>query len=280
MDNNLQFYSKNEITDLKTSVPFKINTDNSDRITVSARDLHAFLEVETQFKDWFPRMCAYGFAEGTDFNPLKNEQVQMEGGRLVTREINDAQLTIEMAKEICMLQRSEKGQIARRYFIQLEKDWNTPEKVMARALDIAHKEIASLGTQVQEMKPKALFADAVSTSHTSILIGDLAKILKGNGIEIGQKRLFQWLRDNGYLIKSGSSKNMPTQKSMDLCLMKVKEGSYINGNGDNITTKTTKITVKGQIYFVNKFLAAQKENETQPAVMPNADLIENGWVKF
>jgi anti-repressor protein len=105
-----------------------------------------------------------------------------------------------------------------------------------------------------EMKPKALFADAVSTSHTSVLIGDLAKILRGNNIEIGQKRLFQWLRDNNYIIKSGSSKNMPTQKSMELGLMQVKEGSYINGNGQNITTKTTKITGKGQIYFVNKFL--------------------------
>ena len=231
-----------------------INTDNSDRITVSARDLHKFLEVETQFKDWFPRMCAYGFAEGTDFNPLKNEQVQMEGGRLVTREINDAQLTIEMAKEICMLQRTEKGKQARAYFIQLEKDWNTPEKVMARALTIAQREIASLGTQVEQMKPKALFADAVSTSQTSILIGDLAKILKGNNINIGQNRLFQWLRDNGYIIKCGSSKNMPTQKSMDMKLMEIKEGSYVNANGDNVTTKTTKITGTGQIYFINKFM--------------------------
>lgn len=245
---------ENEITDLKTAVPFKINTDNSDRITVSARELHDFLGVETQYKDWFPRMCAYGFTEGTDFNPLKNEQVHQEGDRMVYREVSDAQITVDMAKEICMLQRSEKGKIARSYFIQLEKDWNTPEKVMARALDIAHKEIASLGTKVQQMKPKALFADAVSTSHTSVLIGDLAKILRGNNIEIGQKRLFQWLRDNNYIIKSGSSKNMPTQKSMELGLMQVKEGSYINGNGQNITTKTTKITGKGQIYFVNKFL--------------------------
>lgn len=271
---------ENEITDLKTSVPFKINTDNSDRITVSARDLHDFLEVETDFPHWFQRMTEYGFTEGVDFNSVKNVRVASEGERMVSREVSDAQLTIEMAKEICMLQRSEKGKIARSYFIQLEKDWNTPEKVMARALDIAHKEIASLGTQVQEMKPKALFADAVSTSHTSILIGDLAKILKGNGIEIGQKRLFEQLRADGYLIKSGSSKNMPTQKSMYLNLMEVKEGTYINGNGDNITTKTTKITGKGQIYFVNKFLAAQKESKTQPAVLPNAELIENGWVKF
>ena len=245
---------ENEITDLKTSVPFKINTDNSDRITVSARDLHDYLGVETDFAHWFQRMTEYGFTEGVDFATFLSEST---GGRPAT----DAQLTIEMAKEICMLQRSEKGKIARTYFIQLEKDWNTPEKVMARALDIAHKEISSLGTKIEEMKPKALFADAVSTSHTSILIGDLAKILKGNGIEIGQKRLFEYLREDGYLIKSGSSKNMPTQKSMELGLMQVKEGSYINGEGQNITTKTTKITGTGQIYFVNKFLNKENENE-------------------
>lgn len=122
-----------------------------------------------------------------------------------------------------------------------------------------HEKNKELSAKNNEMKPKALFADAVSTSHTSILVGDLAKILKGNGIEIGQKRLFQWLRDNGYLIKSGFSKNMPTQKSMELGLMEVKEGSYINGNGDNVTTKTTKVTGKGQIYFVNKFLNKKVE---------------------
>ena len=252
---------ENEITDLKTSVPFKINTDNSDRITVSARDLHKFLEVETDFPHWFQRMTEYGFAEGVDFNSVKNVRVHQEGERMVSREVTDAQLTIEMAKEICMLQRTEKGKQARAYFIQLEKDWNTPEKVMARALNIAQREIASLGTQVEQMKPKALFADAVSTSQTSILIGDLAKILKGNNINIGQNRLFQWLRDNGYIIKCGSSKNMPTQKSMDMKLMEIKEGSYVNANGDNVTTKTTKITGTGQIYFVNKFLNKENENE-------------------
>jgi anti-repressor protein len=199
-------------------------------------------------------MAEYGFEQGVDFNPVKNVRVQFEGGRQVSREIYDAQITIEMAKEICMLQRTDKGKQARSYFIQLEKDWNTPEKVMARALTIAQREIASLGTQIEEMKPKALFADAVSTSQTSILIGDLAKILKGNNINIGQNRLFQWLRDNGYIIKTGSSKNMPTQKSMDMKLMEIKEGSYVNSNGDNVTTKTTKITGTGQIYFINKFM--------------------------
>lgn len=121
----------------------KVTYDN-DRPVVSARELHDFLEVKTAYKDWFPRMCEYGFTEGQDFNPLKNEQVQIEGGRAVTRHILDAALTIDMAKEICMIQRSEKGKQARQYFIQLEKDWNSPEKVMARALDIAHRELNTL----------------------------------------------------------------------------------------------------------------------------------------
>ena len=108
----------------------------------------------------------------------------------------------------------------------------------------------------EEMKPKAIFADAVSASKTSILIGDLAKLLRQNGIEMGQRRLFDWLRQNGWLIKSGSSKNMPTQRGMEQGLFEIKEGTYINGEGVNITTKTTKVTGKGQIYFVNKFMEA------------------------
>ena len=108
---------------------------------------------------------------------------------------------------------------------------------------------------INEMKPKALFADAVATSHTSILVGELAKILKQNGIDMGQKRLFTWLREKGYLIKrQGTDYNMPTQKAMDLGLFEIKEGSYVNGSGVNITTKTPKVTGKGQQYFINKFL--------------------------
>ena len=108
---------------------------------------------------------------------------------------------------------------------------------------------------INEMKPKALFADAVATSHTSILVGEIAKILKQNGIDMGQKRLFTWLREKGYLIKrQGTDYNMPTQKAMDLGLFEIKEGSYVNGSGVNITTKTPKVTGKGQQYFINKFL--------------------------
>lgn len=127
-------------------------------------------------------------------------------------------------------------------------------QLIAQALIEAQAIIGEKDQRIEEMRPKEVFSDAVATSKTSILIGELAKLLKQNGVDIGQKRLFAWMRDNGYLMKSGSSKNMPTQKAMQLKLFEIKEGSYINGNGDNITTKTTKVTGKGQIYFINKFL--------------------------
>lgn len=112
----------------------------------------------------------------------------------------------------------------------------------------------ALEAENKQMQPLALFARSVSASHTSILIGELAKLIKQNGVDIGQKRLFDWLRDNGFLMKSGSSKNMPTQRSMEQGLFEIKESSYINSEGVTVVTKTTKVTGKGQIYFVNKFL--------------------------
>lgn len=228
--------------------PIKI-TSNTEQITVSARDLHDALQIQTDFRHWFDRMTEYGFEEGKDFRTFLTES---SGGRPG----KDSEITLSMAKEICMIQRTEIGKRYREYFLQLEKEWNSPEKVMARALDYAHKTIADLSNQIAEQKPKVVFAEAVSTSKSSILIGDLAKILKQNGIDIGQKRLFAWLRENGYLVKGGSSKNMPTQRAMEMGLFVVKEGSYVNGEGVNVTTKTTKVTGKGQIYFINKFKAA------------------------
>ena len=129
------------------------------------------------------------------------------------------------------------------------------QELMAKALIEAQSVLAAKDKQIEEMKPKVVFADAVATSHTSILVGELAKILKQNGIDMGQKRLFAWLREKGYLIKrQGTDYNMPTQKAMDLGLFEIKEGSYVNGSGVNITTKTPKVTGKGQQYFINKFL--------------------------
>lgn len=227
----------------------KVTYDN-DRPAVSARDLHDFLEVKTAYKDWFPRMCEYGFTEGEDFCSFLSEST---GGRPA----QDAILTIDMAKELCMIQRNEKGKLARQYFIQIEKDWNSPEKVMARALQIAKDRIMRLETKVAEDKPKVLFADAVSASHTSILVGQLAKLLRQNGVDIGQNRLFAWLRDKGYLIRrTGTDYNMPTQRAMELGLFTIKETAITRSDGSTSVTKTVKVTGKGQQYFIQKFLAA------------------------
>lgn len=238
----------------------KVNYEN-DRPTVLARELHDFLEVKTAFKDWSPRMCEYGFSEGIDYcSFLSNRSDGLPG-----KPKQDAQLTIEMAKEICMLQRNERGKQARQYFIQLEKDWNSPELVMARALKMANSRIGSLEERtihleqkIEQDKPKVLFADAVSTSQNTILIGDLAKVLRQNGVEMGQTRLFQWLRENGYLIKQkGSAYNMPTQKSMELGLFKIKETCITHSDGHTSINRTPKVTGKGQIYLVNKILKKQ-----------------------
>lgn len=245
-------------------------TYGTDAPTVSARDLHEGLEIKTAFKDWFPRMAEYGFETGKDFNMLKNERVQMEGNREVRREIVDYQISVDMAKQICMIQRSEKGKRYREYFLDLEKAWNTPEQVMARALKIADRQIEDLKhnnrlleQKIEADKPKTIFADAVSASHTSILVGDLAKLICQNGYQIGQKRLFEWLRENGYLVKGGSSKNMPMQRYVELGLFEVKESNVQNPDGSVRITRTTKVTGKGQIYFVNKFVGNVREADAE-----------------
>ena len=236
----------------------KVNYDESmDKPTVSGRDLHEALGVETRYNDWFKRMTEYGFTENDDF--YSNLSKTSDGGRPAT----DHQLTIPMAKEICMLQRNEKGKQFRQYFIKVEEAWNSPEMVMKRALEIANRKVEelkqrtfSLETQIEQDKPKVLFAQAVETAHTSILIGDLAKILKQNGVQTGQKRLFEQLRQEGYLMKGGSSHNMPTQRAMEMGLFEVKESTINNPDGSIRINKTTKVTGKGQTYFINKFLSA------------------------
>lgn len=228
-------------------------TTNGDKLTLSARELHKELNIAGRFSRWFEQMLEYGFEENVDYTSVQNcTEVQNNGG-IQVRELQDYRITLDMAKEIAMLQRNEKGKEIRRKLIELEKAWNSPEKVMARALDIAHKTIANLQIENEEMKPKAIFADAVATSDTSILIGDLAKLIKQNGTDIGQKRLFERMRNDGYLIKKGTSKNMPTQKAMEKGLFEVKERVISNPDGSTRITRTTKVTGQGQIFFINKF---------------------------
>lgn len=234
-----------------------IKTSNNEQgdIIVSGRELHEFLGVKTTYKRWFERMAEYGFIENVDFIVIaKNVPDETSFGGY--RSITEHHIKLDMAKEISMIQRTEKGKQARQYFLRLEKAWNSPEMVMKRALEFANKQVEQMKTQMLMDKPKVIFADAVSASKTSILIGDLAKLLKQNGYNTGQKRLFADLRELGYLIKrQGADYNSPTQRAMDLGLFELKETAITHSDGHVTISKTTKVTGKGQQYFINKFLA-------------------------
>lgn len=230
---------------------------DADAQVVSARELHEALGVEKRFSAWF-ETNSQGFVEGEDFTSVLSGTVVNNGAH---RELQDYNLSVDMAKHICLMSRTDKGKACRQYLIDVEKAWNTPEQVMARALKIANQTIDSLKENNirlieanERMKPKEIFADAVATSKTSILVGDLAKLICQNGYQIGQKQLFDWLRNNGYLVKSGSSYNMPMQRYVEQGLFEVKESNVQNPDGSVRTTRTTKVTGKGQVYFVNKFL--------------------------
>lgn len=223
---------------------------------VSGRQLHETLGVKTRYNDWFNRMTEFGFTENEDYLAITQKRVTAQGN--ATNQ-TDHIIKLDMAKEIAMIQRTDKGKEVRQYFIQVEKDFNSPEKIMARALLMADKKVHKLEAQIEADRPKVLFADAVSASKSSCLIGELAKILKQNGIDIGQNKLFQWLRSNGYLIsRRGDSWNQPTQKSMDLKLFELKKTNINHADGHTTTNTTTKVTGKGQQYFINKFLNQER----------------------
>ena len=228
-----------------------VSVNDNQEPVVSGRQLHEALEVKTPYSMWFDRMVEYGFTENQDF--LLNNFVK-QTGRGGHNKV-DHVIKLDMAKEIAMIQRTDRGKQVRQYFIKIEKDFNSPEKIMARALLLADKKVHQLEAQIEADKPKVLFADAVSASHSSILVGELAKLLKQNGVDIGATRLFTWLRNHGYLIKrNGRDWNMPTQKSVELGLIRVKETSITHSDGHITVSKTPLVTGKGQQYFINKFL--------------------------
>ena len=189
----------------------------SDRPTVLASDLHNFLEVETPMNKWFPRMCEYGFTEGQDFQTFLSEST---GGRPA----QDAQLTIDMAKELCMIQRSEKGRQARQYFIQLEKDWNSPEKVMARALQIADRQIkalkvenSALTVENQILQPKADYFDQLVDRNLLTGFRETAKQLN-----IPPKKFVSFLLEKKYIYQDKKGRLMPYAEKNN-GLFKLKE---------------------------------------------------------
>lgn len=227
----------------------KINYE-TEQPTVSARELHKALAIEKRFSAWF-ETNSQGFVEGEDFTSVLTGTVVNNGAH---RELQDYKLSVDMAKHICLMSRTEKGKQCRQYLIDIEKAWNTPELVMARGLKAAQQMIADQSKIIERMKPKEIFADAVATSKQSILIGQLAKLICQNGHEIGQQRLFRWMRDNGYLMKHGSNYNMPMQRYVEQGLFEIKESAVTNPDGSVRMTKTTVVTGKGQVYFINKFL--------------------------
>ena len=207
-----------------------ITTNEVGEPTVLGRELHEFLGVTTRYNDWFPRMVEYGFTEGKDFNLLKNEQVRFEGNREVTRELIDHLITIDMAKEICMIQRTEVGKRARQYFIQVEKDYNSPEKIMARALRIAEKELSTLrletkvqAQQIAELQPKATYYDLILQCPSLLSVTEIAKdygmaakglnkILHEQGIQFNQSGvwfLYSKYQDKGYTSTKTQNYNRP-----------------------------------------------------------------------
>ena len=223
---------------------------NLDTETVSARDLYEALEIKTAYKDWFPRICEYGFTEGTDFNSLKNERVQIEGDRKIKREVLDANISIDMAKQICMIQRSEKGKQIRQYFIDLEKAWNTPEQIMARALKMADTTINSLKLKIEEQKPLVEFANHIGKASDCIDMNEFAKMLKKENIEnMGRNRLFEWLRTHGILM----SNNLPYQRYMEGGYFKVVETIKHTAYGDKLFSKCL-VTGKIKTHMKNQII--------------------------
>ena len=227
---------------------------------VSARDLHKGLGLTGRFSRWFKTNSEF-FEENTDFYKCTSSTVVNNGA---VRILDDYLLTISMAKQLAMMARTERSKLYREYFLDLERKWNSPEEVVKRGYAILQDENTQLRIENKAMKPKALFADAVSVSKKTILIGDLAKILKQNGVNIGSVRLFRWLRKHGYLIKRDASDyNMPTQKSMERGLFEIKETVITHRDGHTTISKTPKVTGKGQIYFVNKFLKSSNPDTEQ-----------------
>lgn len=229
----------------------EVNYDN-ERPTVSARELHQFLNVKTAFTDWFPRMCEFGFEEGKDFYSFLSEST---GGRPKT----EYQLTIEMSKEICMLQRSDEGKQARLYFIELEKKWNSPESVMSRALQFAQKQLDSvkaINTALIEentvMKPKADYYDNVIAHGRDISLTDAAKL-----IGVPRKRFIDELMKSRYTYRDGYGDIRAYQRSIDQGLCKHKQ-FYSDRNGHSGIQVL--ITPKGIEKFIQLMRANVKSN--------------------
>ena len=219
---------------------------------VSGRELHRFLEVLTPYKKWFDRMSEYGFIENVDFIVMdKNVQDDTAFGGI--RKITDHLMKISMSKEISMLQRNEKGKEARMYFIKCEEAWNCDEAIVSRALSIQNKKIIEYKEKIDVLEAKidsdaqrVSFAETIEKSSDCLLVREFSKVIANEGINLGEKKLYRWLRDKGFILKNSTE---PTQRAVTMGLFKVAE-RVVKAVTKDIVTKTTRITGKGQIYFL------------------------------
>lgn len=248
---------------------------------VNARELHQKLGSKYQFANWIQeRINKYGFVENQDYEVFKENLKNSNGGR-PTKEYA---LSLDMAKELCMVENNEKGRMIRKYFIEVEKKARTQNpfaipQTYSEALLLAANQAKQIEKQqlaleqkkiendklvadgkrkdatIVRMKPKEVFTDAVAGSKGNCLVGEVAKLITQNGYKIGEKQFFAWLRDNGYLGKKGERYNIPNQQYMGKNpFFYIKRGVRQGNSGVLHTTSTTMLTPKGQIYFVNKFL--------------------------
>jgi anti-repressor protein len=223
----------------------RIDINEQQQPVISGRELHAFLGIDTEYSKWFPRMAEYGFSEGTDFSPILTEST---GGRPAT----DHALTLGMAKHLCMIQRNPQGMKAREYFIAVENEYNSPEKIMARALRIADDTIKSLSTQIQIAAPKVEGYEALMSTKNLFTFREAAKLLG-----TGEKRLTQFLRDQNILMSGDASYdewNIPYQRYIDPGYFAVKVHEW-GPDGDKHAYKKTYLTQPG-IDWVRKRMKA------------------------
>ena len=214
---------------------------------VSGRELHKFLESSERFSKWWERMVGYGFEENKDYTLYQKVHPQNK------QEIIDYLMKISMAKEISMLQRNEKGKEARMYFIKCEEAWNCDEAIVSRALSIQNKRILEYKEKIDVLERKidsdaqrVSFAETIEKSSDCLLVREFSKVIANEGINLGEKKLYKWFREKGFILKNSTE---PTQRAVTMGLFKVAE-RVVKAVTKDIVTKTTRITGKGQIYFL------------------------------
>lgn len=219
----------------------KIEVNQNQEQVISGRLLHQFLEIGTEYTKWFERMCEYGFTENIDFNSVKIDEVRKEGNRTVKRQLNNHILKLNMAKELCMLARNERGKEARQYFIKCEEAWNSPEMIMSRALTIANKnllmkdeQILKLTAENTEMKPKADYFDELVERNTLTNFRETAKLL-----HIGQNKFINWLLNKKFIYRDIKGKLLAYSNYMSSSKPYFDVKEQKNGNWSGFQTLIT-----------------------------------------